>query len=75
MTFAPVAGAAIAAAALIKTPDRISERPPRGGLLCTPIILWRIGRYWHLADISTTPANACFWHKADMGLCAANVRY
>ena len=44
---------------LIDTPDRISERPPRGGLsFCAGRFV--DVRLWPLADISTAAANIRF---------------
>jgi hypothetical protein len=52
---------------LIKIPDRISERPPRGGLSVCSDQFPNV-RFWPKADIPSCTANVCFrgvkqtWH-------------
>ena len=52
----------IAIAGLIKTPDRISERPPQLAVfLFVPIMLRCIGSDWHFADKPTGPGFGRYW--------------
>src|SRR5450631_3357291 len=45
---------------LIKTPDRISERPARGGHSFSRRYLANV-RFWHLADKPTAPEFVRYW--------------
>jgi len=49
-----MAEAVRSARCLIKTPDRILERPPPGGLSVYDV------RYWHKAVIPSCTAHVCF---------------
>jgi len=51
---------------LIKTPDWISERPPRGGLSYLRSSFSDCPQ-WHLADKSAAPTFVRYWTKADKG--------